>query len=90
MKKLFNYLRHRRDITLLSAALLLLIIALFKPTIPIKRDIYSYLFVTDISQSMNVVDMQLNGKPVSRIQYQQHLLHRIIGELPCVLVSESI
>ena len=83
MKKLFNYLRHRRDITLLSIALVLLVIALFKPTIPIKRDVYSYLFVADISQSMNVIDMQLNGKPVSRMQYQQHLLHRIIGEMPC-------
>ena len=83
MKKLFNYLRHRRDITLLSAALLLLIIALFKPTIPVKRDIYSYMLVADISQSMNVKDMQLNGKLVSRMEYQQFLLHRIIGEMPC-------
>ncbi len=83
MKKLFNYLRHRRDIALLGAALLMLIAALFKPTIPIKRDVYSYLFVADISQSMNVIDMSLNGKPVSRMQYQQHLLHRIIAELPC-------
>ena len=83
MKKLFNYLRHRRDVSLLSLALLLLIIALFKPTIPVKRDVYSYIFVTDISQSMNVIDMPLNGKLVSRMQYQQHLLHRTIGELPC-------
>ena len=83
MKKLFNYLRHRRDITLLSIALLLLVIALFKPTIPVKRNIYSYMLVADISQSMNVIDMQLNGKPVSRMQYQQYLLHRIIGEMPC-------
>ena len=83
MKKLFNYLRHRRDITLLSIAFTLLIIALFKPTIPVKRDVYSYLFVADISQSMNVIDMALNGKLISRMQYQQHLLHRIIAELPC-------
>lgn len=83
MKKLFNFLRHRRDVTLLGAALVLLVIALFKPTIPVKRNIYSYMLVADISQSMNVVDMQLNGKPVSRMQYQQYLLHRIIGEMPC-------
>ncbi|MGB7815953.1 MAG: VWA domain-containing protein [Methylotenera sp.] len=83
MKKIFNYLRHRRDITMLIAALLLLIIAMFKPTVPVKRDIYSYLLVADISQSMNVKDMSLDGKPVSRMQYQQFLLHRIIGEMPC-------
>jgi mxaL protein len=83
MKKLLNYLRHRRDISLLVAALLFLIIALFNPTVPIKRNIYSYLLVADISQSMNVKDMSILGKPVTRMQYQQYLLHRIIGEMPC-------
>ena len=83
MKKLFNYLRHRRDISLLAAALVLLIIALFKPTVPVKRDIYSYLLVADISQSMNVRDMSIDGKTVSRMQYEQYLMHRIIGEMPC-------
>ena len=83
MKKLFNYLRHRRDITLLAAAMLLLVIALFNPTVPIKRNIYSYLLVADISQSMNVKDMSILGKPVTRMEYQQYLLHRIIGEMPC-------
>ena len=83
MKKLFNYLRHRRDVSLMSLALLLLVIALFKPTIPIKRDVFSYLLVADISQSMNVKDMQWLGQDVTRMEYQQHLLHRIIGEMPC-------
>ena len=83
MHKLVNTLRHRRDISLLALALLLLIIAMFKPTVPVKRDVYSYLMVTDISQSMNVKDATLNGKLVSRMQYQQYLLHRIIGEMPC-------
>lgn len=83
MHKLFNYLRHRRDITLLCIALILLLIALFKPTVPIMRDIYSYILVADISQSMNVKDMTVNGKLVSRMEYQQFLLHRIIGEMAC-------
>lgn len=83
MKKIVNYLRHRRDISLLLIALILLIIALFKPTLPIKRDVYSYLLVADISQSMNVKDMSLDGKAVSRMDYQKYTLHRIIGEAPC-------
>ena len=83
MKKLFNYLRHRRDISLMSLALLLLIIAMFKPSVPIKRDVFSYIFVADITQSMNVVDATLDGKLVSRMQYQQYLLHRILSEQPC-------
>ncbi len=83
MIKIFNYFRHRRDISLLTLALALLLIALFKPTVPIKRDIYSYLLVADISQSMNVIDESINGKAVTRMQYQQYLMHRIIGEMPC-------
>lgn len=83
MKNLVNTLRHRRDISLLALALVFLIIAMFKPTVPVKRDIYSYLMVTDISQSMNVKDATLNGSLVTRMEYQQFLLHRIIGEMPC-------
>ncbi|MFZ3086778.1 MAG: VWA domain-containing protein, partial [Methylotenera sp.] len=83
MHKLINYFRHRRDVTLLFAALLLLIIALFNPKIPVKRDIYSYILVADISQSMNTVDESLNGKPVSRMVFMQDMMHRLIGELPC-------
>jgi len=83
MKKLVQLLHHRRDITLLSAAMLMLLIALFNPTFPVKRDIYSYLFVADITQSSNVKDATLDGKLVTRMQYQQYLLHRIIGEMPC-------
>ena len=83
MHKIISYLRHRRDATLLLATLVLLIAAIFKPTVPVKRDIYSYLFVVDISQSMNVVDKELNGKPVSRLVYTQDTLHRIIRAMPC-------
>ncbi len=83
MRKVANILRHRRDITLMSAALLLLIAAILGPTVPVKRDIYSYLLVADISQSMNTADETINGKTVTRMQYQQHLLHRVVEELPC-------
>jgi len=83
MHPIYNYLRHRKDVGLLLAAFLLLVIALFNPKIPIKRNIYSYLFAVDISQSMNVVDKTLNGKPVSRLVYTQDTLHKLVSELPC-------
>ncbi len=81
--KLLNYFRHRRDVTLLLAAFLLLVIGLFNPKVPIKRDIYSYILVADISQSMNTIDKTLNGKPVSRMVFMQDMMHRLVGELPC-------
>lgn len=83
MKTFFNYLSHRRDAASLAAALILLLIAVLKPTIPLQRNIYSYIFVADISQSMNVVDATIDGKPVSRIAYTQYLMHRVLSTLPC-------
>lgn len=83
MKKLIAFFRGRRDVSLLGAAFLLLIIAAFKPTIPLPRNIYSYILVVDISQSMNVEDATLNGKSTSRIAYTQAMLHQIIANMPC-------
>jgi mxaL protein len=83
MKKLIAFFRGRRDVGMLVAAFLLLIIAAFKPTIPLPRNIYSYILVVDISQSMNVEDASLNGKSTSRIAYTQAMLHQIIANMPC-------
>ncbi len=83
MRKLINFLRIRRDISILAVAFLLLIIAAFKPTIPLPRNIYSYILVVDISQSMNVEDVSLNGKSTSRIAYTQAMLHQVIANMPC-------
>lgn len=83
MNKIISYLRHRRDTTLLLGALVLLIAAVFQPSVPVKRDIYSYILVADISQSMNVEDGELGGKPVSRMAYMQDMMHRVVRSMPC-------
>jgi mxaL protein len=83
MNKLIEYLRSRRDVALLASAFILLIAAAFKPAIPLPRNIYSYILVADISQSMNVVDTTLNGKPTSRIAYTQYMMHHIVASMPC-------
>ncbi len=83
MKKIFNYLRHRRDSAMLLAALVCLVLAIIKPTIPLKHNIYSYILVADISQSMNVIDTTLDGKPASRMAYTQRMMHDVIASLPC-------
>lgn len=82
-RSLFDRLSRRRDVTLLGAALLLLLLASLRPTIPLQRDIHTYLLVVDITQSMNAVDMTLDGKPVSRMAYTRHLLHDVVASLPC-------
>ena len=83
MNKVLSYLLIRRDAALLASAFVLLIAAAFKPTLPLPRNIYSYLLVADISQSMNVVDTSLNGKQVTRMEYTQFMLHHIVANMPC-------
>lgn len=77
------YLKHHRDFALLAGAMLLLVLALLRPAINLQRDIYSYLLVVDITQSMNTVDTMLDGKPVSRIVYTRKLLHDMVASMPC-------
>lgn len=83
INKFYMALRQRRDVRYLTIAFLLLVAATFDLKINIKRDIYSYLFVVDISQSMNTMDTTLNGKTVSRLASTQALLHRVVAELSC-------
>ena len=72
-----------QDSILLIAALALLILALFRPTIPLKFDLHNYLFVVDVTQSMNTADMRINGESMSRLAYTRHLLKKAIAQLPC-------
>lgn len=74
----------------LDARLAVLLMALaataatfFEPTIPREQEVYSYLFVVDITRSMNAEDYRLDGRPVSRLQYVKHALHETISRLPC-------
>jgi len=83
MVKLFNYLRHRRDTALLLGAFALLVFAMIRPSVPVRHNIYSYLLVADISQSMNTIDMVINGKPASRIAHMQKMMHEIVSSMPC-------
>jgi mxaL protein len=83
IQRFFKIIRARRDISLLSSALVLLLIAMINPAIPLPHNIYSYMFVVDISQSMNTVDAKLDNKLVSRLDYTKKMLHDITANLPC-------
>lgn len=83
MQQLKRYLTHSRDSLLLLSALILLIIALFRPSIPLERDIHNYIFVTDITQSMNVLDMGTPGKAISRLEHTKAMMRGLVSSLPC-------
>ncbi len=83
MKDFIQFLRKNKDSALLGSALLLLFVALFKPTVPVKHDIFTYLLIADISQSMNTPDIKVGGKAISRIEHTQKLMHETVSSLPC-------
>lgn len=83
LKRFFHYLYSRRDAAFLALAVIFLVAAAFKPTVPVPRNIYSYLFVVDITQSMNAKDMRWGGEDVTRLDYTKHLLHDTVATMPC-------
>lgn len=79
-----QHFQQRRDLYCLAMALILLLIALvFDPVIPLKQERRSHFLLVDISQSMNVQDMSLAGKTVSRLQYTRAMLHGLVGRMAC-------
>lgn len=83
MKLWLRHFMKHRDTALLSLALVFLLGAIVRPSIPFKHNIYAYFLIADISQSMNAEDMMLNGKKVTRMAYMQNMMHEVVASLPC-------
>ena len=49
----------------------------------LERRSFEHVVVLDVTQSMNVTDVQLDGKPVSRLALAKHALRQSLIELPC-------
>lgn len=72
-----------KDAAGIGIALLLLLVALWMPSIQLARDTFRYVVVFDLTQSMNVEDYELDGAPASRLAYARHSLRTILHTLPC-------
>jgi mxaL protein len=66
-----------------TVAFLLLILAVAMPRVILPRDTFSYIVTFDITQSMDVEDVALNGAPVSRLVFARAAMRDAIGQLPC-------
>lgn len=64
-------------------AVLFLLIAIVNPTAKLPRDIRNYVFVIDITQSMNVRDMTIAGLGATRLEYTRHLISKTLAKLDC-------
>jgi len=68
---------------LLFLAVMFLLLAIINPSVPITKNIYNYIFVFDISQSMNTPDMTLGVEKISRLEYTKKTVQRLLERLPC-------
>ena len=83
MKFILKKLKEDRNLLILLLTVLSITIAVINPSVPIKRDIFNYIFIVDISQSMNTNDMVINNQKISRLDYTKAVLHTVLEQLPC-------
>lgn len=67
----------------LVLSLLLLGIATTHSSISLRQVTYRYLFAVDITQSMNVSDIELNDVPATRLEFAKFAVATAFQELPC-------
>ncbi len=67
----------------LVAAFVLIGVAAGLSTFRVPQATFRYLFVIDITQSMNVADIDYEGTPTSRLEFAKIAVAEAIGELPC-------
>jgi mxaL protein len=64
-------------------AFILILAALFIPKIDRTVKVMDMLFVIDITQSMDVKDVELSGQTVSRLDWAKDYVRRTMLDLPC-------
>jgi mxaL protein len=67
----------------LPLASLLLAAAILMPPVEFRRPVFRYVVTFDITQSMDVEDVAMNGKPVSRIDFAKAAMSDVLQRLPC-------
>ena len=62
---------------------LLLVVGFVSPPWTIEQDRFRHVIVFDITQSMNVADLRVDGRPVSRLEEAKREATEAIADPPC-------
>ena len=81
--KLLNLIGNKKELLVLILSIALCLIAINNPILKIQKSVSSYMFVVDVSQSMNAEDLTYNKKNISRIEYTKLILKNIIDASEC-------
>ena len=76
-------LRRLPRLFLLLPAGLLLLLALASPSLTLPRKTYDYVFVLDITGSMNVADAGAGAAKPTRLEFGKQLLREALQEMAC-------
>ncbi len=82
LRAVFRFILARRLLVLLLAALVL-VPAFFTPRLVLPGGTFSWLFVIDISESMNVRDVDARDPAESRLDRAKASVIAALGSLPC-------
>lgn len=83
IKQFWHLYQKNQELLLLTISLALLIVALFQPTIQVEKKLQSHMIFIDVTQSMNVQDMQIAGQLVTRLDYVKYVLKNTLKAMPC-------
>lgn len=72
--------RNRR---LVAGATVALILAVVAPPLKLPRATFNYMVTFDVSQSMNVIDVSVQGRAVSRLTLARAAMRKALQRLPC-------
>jgi mxaL protein len=75
--------RREADRWQLGGAAVALAACFAQPAIEVDRALFDHVIVLDVTQSMNVQDELLEGRPASRLAFAKHALGQSLRELPC-------
>lgn len=73
----------RSQLVVMLLAILLLALTFISPRINLERPSFRYVYVFDISQSMNVMDTENNGLKSSRLNFAKQAAMESLTRLPC-------
>ncbi len=74
---------YRTQLLLLLMAGLALGATFTEPTLELERPTYRYVFVFDITGSMNVQDVGTTTQPMSRLEYAKQMTLQTLKRMPC-------
>lgn len=75
--------RREGDRWQLGGAAVVLAASFFNPVIEVDRALFDHVIVIDVTQSMNVQDELVDGRPASRLAFAKQALGQALRELPC-------